>query len=205
MTSDAALSAIDEDLRHIEALASDLGVGIHVERDDDGTIFLSDIGRDRSNKATKGNGARIMKAICVAADLNGVALESSFMTSEAGLKTYYERFGLKQDGEPGEITNIRREPQGGPLPINGVTLTAETIRCTREHFAESSRLAISEIADGTTKVDDRDGTIAWFEEGIRSGLAGESDHTVAFRQRALWMQTGDMPPVLSPSSGRVAA
>lgn len=92
-----------------------------------------------------------------------------------------------------------------PIPINGVILTDETILATREHFADLSRATIDEIRTGVTKVDDPAGTIAWLEDGIRSGLAGESDHTVTFRQRALWIQTGDMPPIFAPPAEREAA
>ncbi|MAM84313.1 MAG: hypothetical protein CL472_06535 [Acidobacteria bacterium] len=98
-----------------------------------------------------------------------------------------------------------RETNRQPIPINGVILTDETITATREHFADISRATIDEIRTGVTKVDDPDGTIAWLEDGIRSGLAGDSDHTVTFRQRALWIQTGDMPPIFAPPSEREAA
>lgn len=92
-----------------------------------------------------------------------------------------------------------------PIPINGVILTEETILATREHFADLSRATIDEIQAGVTKVDDPAGTIAWLEDGIRSGLAGKGDHTVTFRQRALWIQTGDMQPIFAPPAKREAA
>ena len=198
-----ALAAINEDLEHIAARAADHGVGVQIEADDDGVIFLSDIAR--RDGSSKGAGTKVIEALCRAADLHGVAFETSFMTDETGLGTYYARFGFEIDGEPGKITSLRREPQAGPLPINGIEMTPQLVRATREHFAETSRAAIEDIRNGTTPVDDPDGTIAWFEEGIRSGLAGESDHTVTFRQRAIWVQTGSMPPIFSPPAESKAA
>jgi len=198
-----ALAAINEDLEHIAARAADHKVGVQVEADDDGVIFLSDIAR--RDGSSKGAGAKVIEALCRAADLHGVTFETSFMTDEAGLGTYYARFGFEIHGEPGDITNLRRAPRAGPLPINGIKMTPELVRATREHFAAISRTAIEDIRNGTTPVDDPDGTIMWFEEGIRSGLAGESDHTVTFRQRALWVATGHMPPLFSPPSENLAA
>ena len=199
------LEAISQDLDHIEARAKDYGITILAECDDNGAIFLSHIERNRDDPSSKGSGARAMEALCRTADLYQVALETSYMSDETGLKDYYARFGFVADGEPGKITNLIREPKFNAIPINGVTLNIETMRATREHFAESSRATIAEIVAGTTKVDDPEGTIAWLEDGIRSDLAGEGDHTVTFRQRALWIQTGDMPPIFSPPAQREAA
>jgi len=81
--------------------------------------------------------------------------------------------------------------------VNGVEITPETILATREHFAQISRDCIAEAQNGTTRVNDLASYVAWREQAIEDSLAGRGDHTLTFMQRALWLQTGECPALLS--------
>lgn len=85
-----------------------------------------------------------------------------------------------------------------PLPrFAGVELTAETIQRTREHFADISRRCIEGARSGEMRVNDLPRYIAWQEQCIADSLAGKSDHTFTFLQRAHYLQTGECVPLLS--------
>lgn len=87
---------------------------------------------------------------------------------------------------------------------NGVEITAETVFRTRRHFAEL-QLASARDYYGPGKRGEQPGHPAadlkrwrardW--ERLKAGLRGESDHTLTFIQRALYLQTGDCPALLS--------
>jgi hypothetical protein len=79
----------------------------------------------------------------------------------------------------------------------GVEITPETIQRTREHFAELHRQSIADAKNGVTRVNNLASYVAWQEQAIADGLAGKSDHTFTFMQRAHWLQTGEMVPLLS--------
>lgn len=81
--------------------------------------------------------------------------------------------------------------------VNGVEITPETILATREHFAQISRDCIAEVQSGRTRVNDLASYVAWREQAIDDSLAGKGDHTLTFMQRALWLQTGECPALLS--------
>jgi hypothetical protein len=78
-----------------------------------------------------------------------------------------------------------------------VTLTPATIAATREWYAENGRACIAEARDGTTRVNDLESYVAWRKDGIAAALRGDDDHTFAFVQRAVALQTGRCVPMLA--------
>lgn len=101
---------IDAELSAIIDRGAANGVSALIEIDDDGSLFLSDFARNRDDPASRGQGAVMLREVCALADRLGLVFETSHMTNEPGLSTYYGRFGLVPDGEPGLITNLRRMP-----------------------------------------------------------------------------------------------
>ena len=83
------------------------------------------------------------------------------------------------------------------ITVNGVRLTPETILKTREHFAEIDRRCIEGALSGAFHVNDVASYVRWQEEMRDNMLAGKSDHTLTFLQRALWIQTGQSVPLLA--------
>lgn len=85
----------------------DLGVSMEIEIDRN--LLITDFGRDLSKPATKGNGRLFLAKFLELTDLHGVNVETSYVTDEAGLLTYYESFGFVVDDiEPGPVTNLLR-------------------------------------------------------------------------------------------------
>jgi hypothetical protein len=80
----------------------------------------------------------------------------------------------------------------------GVELTEETIQRTRQWFADNAQACIREAESGRTRVNDLARYVAWRRERIADSLAGKSDHTFAFLQRAHWIQTGECVPLFAP-------
>lgn len=78
-----------------------------------------------------------------------------------------------------------------------VDLSPETILATRQWFADNDRECIREAVEGVTPVRDLTAYIAWREESAALTMAGSSDHTFAFLQRAVEIQTGECVPLLS--------
>jgi hypothetical protein len=67
----------------------------------------------------------------------------------------------------------------------------EAILATRQHFADIHQSCIDSAKAGKFYVNDLERYIAWQEQSRKASLAGEYDHTFAFRQRAWWIQTGE--------------
>lgn len=78
-----------------------------------------------------------------------------------------------------------------------VEITPETIQRTREHFAELGRACIDDAQSGAVPVSNMESFLAWQEGMIAGYLAGDSDHTFTFMQRAHWIQTGECLPLLA--------
>lgn len=76
-------------------------------------------------------------------------------------------------------------------------ITPETIQRTREHFAALGRACIDDARCGAVPVGNLESFIAWQEGMISSYLAGDSDDTFTFMQRAHWLQTGECLPLLA--------
>lgn len=73
----------------------------------------------------------------------------------------------------------------------GVTLTEESIQKTRKWFADNAQACIDEVRYGKVKVNDPERYFAWCEERVSDAIAGRSDHTLTFLQRAHFIQTGE--------------
>lgn len=79
----------------------------------------------------------------------------------------------------------------------GVEITPDTIKRTRQHFADNCQACIDEIKSGAVRVDDPQHVIEWQQASAAYYLAGKSDHTFTFAQRAHWLQTGECIPLFS--------
>ena len=77
-----------------------------------------------------------------------------------------------------------------------VELTASTIREARQWYADNAVACIDEAESGAVKVNDLESYRAWRLECAADSLAGKSDHTLAFIQRALSIQTGECVAIL---------
>lgn len=75
-------------------------------------------------------------------------------------------------------------------------LTQETIRATRQWFADNAHACIAEARSGAVRVNDLPAYIAWREESAVAALRGDYDHSLTFLQRATYIQTGDCPALL---------
>lgn len=82
------------------------------------------------------------------------------------------------------------------MRVNGIAITHETILKTREHFADNARACINDVRSGTLRPNNPERYIAEEQSLIADILDGKSDHTLTFVQRALWIQTGECPPLL---------
>lgn len=83
--------------------------------------------------------------------------------------------------------------------FNGVELTEATMQKTREIFAAGIVAEITEIESGTFKLPAHNPKVAHFAYLAKrkaAYLAGETDHTLTFLQRAHWVQTGEMIALL---------
>lgn len=80
--------------------------------------------------------------------------------------------------------------------FNGVEITLDKIRETRQHFADISYACIAEVKSGDVKVNHQDVYFIRREAEAKAALDGEFDHTLTFLQRAYWLQTGVMIALL---------
>ena len=87
------------------------------------------------------------------------------------------------------------------MTFAGVEITADTIQRTREHFASLGRACIEDARNGATPVTNLQSFVAWQEGMIAGYLAGASDHTFTFMQRAHWLQAGECLSLLAPRAG----
>lgn len=74
--------------------------------------------------------------------------------------------------------------------------TEETIMKTRQWFHDSSLICIEEVKSGKFKVNNPEKYFAERLQNAKDSLAGKHDHTLTFRQRAHFIQTGEFPPIL---------
>ena len=75
-------------------------------------------------------------------------------------------------------------------------LTPETIRATRQWFADNARVCIAAAQSGKVRVNDLTAYIAWQEESAAAALRGDYDRSLTFLQRATYIQTGECPALL---------
>ena len=82
------------------------------------------------------------------------------------------------------------------MKFNGVKLTEESILKARQWYVDNARGCIEEVQNGSVKVNDPEAYIKWREKQIEDALAGRYDHTLAFLQRAYYIQTGECVALL---------
>ena len=75
-------------------------------------------------------------------------------------------------------------------------LTPETIRATRQWFADNAHACIAEAQSGEVRVNDLPAYVEWCEQSAAAALRGDYDHSLTFRQRATYIQTGECPALL---------
>lgn len=81
--------------------------------------------------------------------------------------------------------------------FNGVELKEETIQETRKWFHDNSLACIEEAKSGKVFVNDIEYYSKWRTEQAKEYMEGKSDRTVAFLQRAYFIQTGESVALLS--------
>ncbi|MCY8228821.1 hypothetical protein MOC30_14620 [Bacillus spizizenii] len=75
--------------------------------------------------------------------------------------------------------------------FNGVQLAEVSIQKTRKWFADNAIACIEEVKSGKVYVNDRESYFAWRKKEAKEYMEGRHDHTVAFLQRAYFIQTGE--------------
>lgn len=76
-------------------------------------------------------------------------------------------------------------------------LTLDSILATRRYFADICMQCIKAAAGGEFRVNDLESYIEWKESDRLKTLRGDFDHTLAFRQYATYLQTGEMRAILN--------
>lgn len=78
-----------------------------------------------------------------------------------------------------------------------VAIAPETITATRQWFYDNAMACITEAESGAVCVNDLASYREWRLQQAADDLAGKSDHTFAFAQRAVFIQTGECVPLLN--------
>lgn len=78
-----------------------------------------------------------------------------------------------------------------------IALNPEIILLTRRTFANNQRMCIEEILDGSVRVNNKDEAIKYYRKTAADYLNGKNDKVLAFVQRAIYLQTNEMVPILS--------
>ena len=73
----------------------------------------------------------------------------------------------------------------------GVELTEESMQKTREWFADNAQGCIDEVVSGDVRVNDPETYFQMCETRKEDAIAGRYDNTLAFLQRAHYIQTGE--------------
>ena len=80
--------------------------------------------------------------------------------------------------------------------FNGVWLNGESVQAARQFFADNCDQVIAEAIAGIIKCNNLDDLIEWQTDMKRRSLSGENDHTLAYMQRAYFIQTGQSVALL---------
>jgi hypothetical protein len=97
---------------------------------------------------------------------------------------------------------IKENPHGGMFTAatnKGATLiklTPETILATRKFYVDNAQECIDEVLDGLVQVNDTAKYIKDMQKRKLQALNGEFDGTLAFRQKAVYIQTGEEFPLM---------
>jgi len=76
-------------------------------------------------------------------------------------------------------------------------LTPESIQAARQWYADNALACIAEAREGKVKVNDPEAYYLECRQRHADALAGKFDSSLAFRQRAQFIQTGECVPILS--------
>jgi hypothetical protein len=82
------------------------------------------------------------------------------------------------------------------MRFNGLELTEIAMQQTRQWFADNALAAAEDARAGRTRVNDLEGYLRDSERRAAYFLAGEGDSSVAFLQRAYYVQTGESVALL---------
>ena len=80
--------------------------------------------------------------------------------------------------------------------FNGVELTPEAIEEARAWFIQNARECVADAESGRQRVNDLESYRAWRLQHIADLEAGRGLYSVAFLQRAYFLQTGESVPLL---------
>lgn len=80
--------------------------------------------------------------------------------------------------------------------FNGEELTFDSIKKSREHFADVCQTSIDEVKKGEVRVNAPELYFEFQQMCAKQFLAGEWDHTFTSRQHAYFIQTGKSIPLL---------
>lgn len=78
-----------------------------------------------------------------------------------------------------------------------IALNPEIILLTRRTLANNQRMCIEEILDGSVRVNNKDEAIKYHRKTAADYLKGKNDKNLNFVQRAIYLQTNEMVPILS--------
>lgn len=70
-------------------------------------------------------------------------------------------------------------------------LTEASIQAARQWYADNAQACIDEVASGAVRVNDVQSYYTWCRQRAEDALAGLYDHTLAFLQRAHYIQTSE--------------
>lgn len=75
-------------------------------------------------------------------------------------------------------------------------ITPETVTRTRQWFAENYQACIDEALSGEVFVNNLPLYVEQMAKRKAEALSGRCDHTLAFRQKAVYIQTGECHAIL---------
>lgn len=78
----------------------------------------------------------------------------------------------------------------------GVELTPESIGATQRWFADNALHSLDDALSGRVRVNDLPGYVQWCRERFAHALTDAGTHSVAFAQRAYYLQTGESVALL---------
>lgn len=70
-------------------------------------------------------------------------------------------------------------------------ITENSILAARRWFHDNALACIREVLEGKVKVNDQEAYFKERKETAAAYLRGENDHTLAFKQKAYFIQTGE--------------
>lgn len=74
--------------------------------------------------------------------------------------------------------------------FNRIEITEQSIQRTRKWFSENELACIEEVKNGNVHVNNNEAYFAWRKQQAEEYMEGKHDCTIAFLQRAYYLQTG---------------